>query len=76
MKEALTLSEMYHFCEKHRQSGDIITLAKVLNISPYAARTRYVRGVKETVKVMYQIIIERDKIINNISQKVSDKQYC
>ena len=36
MEEALTLSEMYHFCEKHRQSGDIITLAKVLNISPYA----------------------------------------
>jgi len=48
----------------------------VLNISPYAARTRYVRGVKETVKVMYQIIIEREKIINNISQKVLDKQYC
>lgn len=76
MKDELTLSEMYHFCEENRQSGDIVTLAKALKITPYAARTRYVRGVEETVKVMYQIIKEREKSINEISQKVLDKKYC
>lgn len=54
------------------ETGDYITLSKVLDIKRSTAVSRYMRNNENTVLVMQEIIKEKDNLINKVKKYASN----
>ena len=61
-------SEKIRICKEKKQIGDYHTLARILNITIDGARLRFYREEERAVNILYQIIEQREKLIQNIKE--------
>ncbi|EKB60957.1 hypothetical protein [Bergeyella zoohelcum] len=73
MTKVENLSDMYRICERKKMKGDNIVLSRILGISQSAAFFRYKRGVPQAVKIMYNIIMAREELIERYTKEVEEE---
>ena len=61
-------SERIRICKEKKQTGDYQTLAKILNTTVDGARARFYREEERAVNILYQIIEQREKLIQSIKE--------
>lgn len=57
------LSEIVRICEQKKQTGDVLTLSKMLGYTTDAIRMRLSRKDETTYKALYEIISQRENLI-------------
>lgn len=68
MTKVMEISEKIRICKEKKQIGDYQTLAKILNTTVDAARARFYREEERAVNILYQIIEQREKLIQSIKE--------
>lgn len=63
MTKVIDFSEIVRICEQKKQTGDIQTLSKMFGYTTDAIRMRLSRKDEETYKALYEIIEQREKLI-------------
>ena len=56
-------SEIVRICKQKRQTGDYLTLAKILDTTVDAIRMRLNRKEEKTYLVLYELIQQRENLI-------------
>lgn len=64
-------SEIVRICKQKRQTGDYLTLAKILDTTVDAIRMRLNREDKKTYLVLYELIEQRDLLKQKYQNKAS-----
>lgn len=68
MTKVIQFSEIVRICEQKKQRGDIFTLSKMLDCSSDATRMRLSRGDEKAYNALYDLIIQRQNLINKYQQ--------
>lgn len=63
MTKVKEFSKIVTICEQKKQTGDILTLSKMLGYTTDAVRMRLSRKDKLTYEALYQIIEQRENLI-------------
>lgn len=63
----MKINEIVAICEQKKQTGDYQTLAKILKTTVDSARMRYYRKDKTTVLRLYEIIRQREDLVNRLT---------
>lgn len=63
MTKIKDLSEIVRICEQKKQTGDILTLSKMLGHTTDAIRMRLSRKDEKTYEALLQIIEQRENLI-------------
>ena len=63
MTKVLEFSEIVMICEQKKQTGDVLTLSKMLGYTTDAIRMRLSRKDKATYEALYEIIEQRENLI-------------
>lgn len=63
MTKIIEISEIVRFCEQKKQTGDILTLSKMLGHTTDAIRMRLSRKDESVYKALYEIIQKREELI-------------
>ena len=63
MTKIMDFNEIVTICEQKKQTGDVLTLSKMLGHTTDAIRMRLSRKDDETYKALYKIIEQREKLI-------------
>lgn len=63
MTKVIEFSEIVRICEQKKQTGDILTLSKMLGHTTDAIRMRLSRKDEKTYEALYQIIEQRENLI-------------
>ena len=60
---AMEFNEIVRICEQKKQTGDILTLSKMLGYTTDAIRMRLARRDEATYNALYEIIEQRENLI-------------
>lgn len=63
MTKVMEFSDIVRICEQKKQTGDILTLSKMLGHTTDAIRMRLSRKDEKTYEALYQIIEQRENLI-------------
>ena len=63
MAKVMEFSEIVRICEQKKQTGDILTLSKMLGYTTDAIRMRIARRDEPTYNALYEIIEQRENLI-------------
>ena len=63
MAKVMEFSEIVRICEQKKQTGDILTLSKMLGYTTDAIRMRLARRDEVTYNALYEIIEQRENLI-------------
>ncbi len=63
MTKVIEFSEIVRFCEQKKQTGDILTLSKMLGHTTDAIRMRLSRKDESVYQALYEIIQKREELI-------------
>lgn len=69
MTKIQEFSEIVRICEQKKQTGDILTLSKMLGHTTDAIRMRLSRGDKLTYEALYEIIKQREELIQKFQNQ-------
>lgn len=63
MTKVQEFNEIVTICEQKKQTGDVLTLSKMLGYTTDAIRMRLLRKDERVYKALYQIIEQREDLI-------------
>lgn len=63
------LSEIVRICEQKKQTGDVLTLSKMLGYTTDAIRMRLSRKDETTYRALYEIIEQRENLIQKFQNQ-------
>ena len=63
MAKVMEFSEIVRICEQKKQTGDILTLSKMLGYTTDTIRMRLARRDEATYNALYEIIEQRENLI-------------
>lgn len=69
MTKVMEFSEIVRICEQKKQTGDIQTLSKMFGYTTDAIRMRLTRKDERTYKALYEIIEQRENLIEKYQSK-------
>ena len=69
MTKVMEFSEIVRICEQKKQTGDIPTLSKMFGYTTDAIRMRLTRKDERTYKALYEIIEQRENLIEKYQSK-------
>lgn len=69
MAKIQDFSEIVRFCERKKQTGDVLTLSKMMGCTTDAMRMRLSRKDEKAYKALYEIVKQREELINNYQNK-------